>query len=164
MPQKRQGKVSFRSESGFAHQGQRRPDDGCERKADQRRAVVHYHAPVVILATGGFQSNLDMVRKYWPADLPLPDSMLIGGGLNATGSGHEMAEAAGARFANMHYQLNYPTGLKILSILRPRGLNAYTDHSIWVNKTGKRFMSESRDTRKTFPQVAASPRNLLGDF
>ncbi|MBP7766624.1 MAG: FAD-dependent oxidoreductase [Syntrophaceae bacterium] len=121
-------------------------------------AVVHYHAPVVILATGGFQSNLDMVRKHWPADLPLPDSMLIGGGLNATGSGHEMAEAAGARFANMHYQLNYPTGLK--NPFDPsgrRGLNAYTDHSIWVNKTGKRFMSESRDTRKTFPEVARQP-------
>jgi flavocytochrome c len=121
-------------------------------------AAADYHAPVVILATGGFQSNLDMVRKHWPKDLPLPDHMLIGGGLHATGSGHEMAQAVGARLANMHYQLNYPTGLKNpLDPTGRRGLNAYTDHSIWVNKTGRRFMSESRDTRKTFPEVVRQP-------
>lgn len=59
-------------------------------------------------------------------------------------AGHEMAQATGARLTNMHYQLNYPTGLK-----RPsdpsgnRGLNAYCDMSIWVNKTGKRFMKST---------------------
>jgi len=36
-------------------------------------------------------------------------------------------------------------------------LNACTDHSIWVNKTGKRFISESRDTLKTFPEVSRQP-------
>ena len=121
-------------------------------------AQTDFFAPVVILATGGFQSNLDMVRKNWPKDLSFPDQILIGGGQNADGSGHEMAQAAGARLTNMHYQLNYPTGLK-----RPsdpsgnRGLNAYCDMSIWVNKTGKRFMKESRDTRKTFPEVVRQP-------
>lgn len=121
-------------------------------------AQIDFFAPVVILATGGFQSNLDMVRKNWPKDLPFPDEILIGGGLNADGSGHAMAKTVGARLDNMHYQLNYPTGLKRPSnATGHRGLNAYTDHSIWVNKTGKRFMNESRDTRKTFPEVVRQP-------
>lgn len=121
-------------------------------------ASVDYRANIVILATGGFQSNLEMVRKYWPKDLPHPDQILIGGGVNAEGSGHEMAQAAGAQMSNMQYQLNYPTGLKNpFDPSGKRGLNAYTDRSIWVNKTGKRFMNESRDTKKTFPEVVRQP-------
>lgn len=131
---------------------------GIRTKRVKDGVLFDYLAPVVILATGGFQSNLDMVRKHWPKDLPHPDHMLIGGGVNADGSGHEMADAAGARLSNLHYQLNYPTGLKNpFDPSGQRGLNAYTDHSIWVNKTGKRFMSESRDTRKTFPEVVRQP-------
>jgi len=121
-------------------------------------AEIDFIAPVVILATGGFQSNLDMVRKNWPRELPQPDEILLGGGPNAVGSGHKMAEEAGARLVNLQYQLNYPTGLKRPSDpTAPRGLNAYSDESIWVNKTGKRFMSESRDTSKTFPAVVRQP-------
>lgn len=121
-------------------------------------AVIDFISPAVILATGGFQSNLDMVRKNWPKELPYPDEILLGGGPNAVGSGHKMAEEAGARLVNLQYQLNYPTGLKRPSDpAAPRGLNAYSDESIWVNKTGKRFMSESRDTSKTFPAVVRQP-------
>ena len=116
---------------------------------------MDYFASVVILATGGFQSNLKMVRQHWPKDLPFPERFLTGGWINAVGSGHEMAQAAGAKLTNMHYQLNYPTGLPNPAGLR--GINAYNDHSIWVNKTGRRFMRESRDTSVTFPEVLKQP-------
>lgn len=127
-----------------------------ERLKDGKR--IDYPASAVILATGGFQSNLRMVRENWPSELPFPDHLLIGGGLNALGSGHEMAAAAGACLINMQYQLNYPTGLTNPSDAGGRrGMNAYSDKSIWVNKTGRRFMSESRDTRLTFPEVVRQP-------
>ncbi len=121
-------------------------------------AWIDYPASAVVLATGGFQSNLNMVRQNWPAELPFPDHLLIGGGLNAVGTGHEMAAAVGAHMVNMQYQWNYPTGLANPSDSGGRrGMNAYSDKSIWVNKMGRRFMSESRDTKLTFPEVVRQP-------
>jgi predicted oxidoreductase len=72
---------------------------------------LFYRAPVVILATGGFQSNLAMVREHWPPKLPFPDRFLLGSGINATGSGHRMAQEAGADLSNMTRQWNYVRGL-----------------------------------------------------
>ena len=53
---------------------------------------VELHARVVVLATGGFQSNLAMVRASWPSDVPFPERFLVGSGLNSTGTGHEVAD------------------------------------------------------------------------
>ena len=42
-----------------------------------------FRASAVILATGGFQSNLEMVREFWPQDLKFPDRLLFSAGFNA---------------------------------------------------------------------------------
>src|SRR5207245_2502882 len=49
----------------------------------------------VVLATGGFQSNLDMVREFWPAEFRFPQRILVGSGRNSIGLGHQMAVAVG---------------------------------------------------------------------
>jgi flavocytochrome c len=111
-----------------------------------------YRAPVVILATGGFQSNLDIVRENWPKGLPFPDQLLIGSGINSTGSGIRMAQEAGADLSNMDYQWNYVTGLP--DPRHPgmnRGLQAQNKSSIWVNAQGKRYVSEYDSPKKSFP-------------
>jgi flavocytochrome c len=111
-----------------------------------------YRAPVVILATGGFQSNLDMVRENWPKGLQFPDRFLVGSGINSTGLGHRMAREAGADLSNMDHQWNYVTGL--LDPRHPgmnRGLQAKNESSIWVNAQGKRFVSEYDGPKKNFP-------------
>ena len=119
---------------------------------------IDYLAPVVILATGGFQGNMKMVQKYWPERQPFPERILKGAGINATGSGHEMAQAVGARLFNMQYQWNYATGLQSPSdITGSRGLNAFSQQSIWVNKAGSRFVNESQDTKMTFPELIKQP-------
>jgi flavocytochrome c len=115
-----------------------------------------FRATAVILATGGFQSNLQMVREFWPRNLPFPDGMLAGSGLNSVGSGHEVARQAGAGFYNMDHQWNYSTGLP--DPRYPglhRGLNARNNHSIWVNSSGKRFVNELAGTKVTFPALLA---------
>jgi uncharacterized protein len=120
-----------------------------------------YLARVVILATGGFQNNMEMVREYWPKDLPFPERLLFGGGPNAAGSGHGMAKAAGAQLRNMSYQWNYSTGLPDPRDLSgQRGLNAFSRESIWVNKAGRRFVTESQDTKATFPAVLRQPGSM----
>ena len=119
---------------------------------------IDYLAPVVILATGGFQGNMKMVQSYWPEKQPLPERILTGAGINATGSGHEIAQAIGARLVNMHYQWNYSTGLQSpTDSTGSRGLNAFSQQSIWVNKAGRRFVNESQDTKVTFPELIKQP-------
>ena len=111
-----------------------------------------YGAPVVILATGGFQNNLDMVRENWPKGLQFPDRFLTGSGINSTGLGHRMAREAGADLSNMDHQWNYVTGLP--DPRHPgmnRGLQAKNESSIWVNVQGKRFVSEYDGPKKNFP-------------
>lgn len=97
----------------------------------------------VILATGGFQSNLEMVREFWPRETPFPARLLAGSGVNSTGSGHDIARGAGAAFQRMDHQWNYATGLP--DPRYPglnRGLNASNYLSIWVNAQGRRFTAE----------------------
>jgi len=119
---------------------------------------IDYLARVVILATGGFQNNMEMVHEYWPKDLPFPERFLLGAWPNAVGSGHGMAKTAGAQLRNMSYQWNYSTGLPDPHDLPGwRGLNAFSQQSIWVNKAGRRFVNESQDTKTTFPAVLRQP-------
>jgi predicted oxidoreductase len=120
--------------------------------------LIDFTAPVVILATGGFQSNMNMVREYWPTGLPFPERLLIGAGVNAVGSGHEMAQTVSAQLKNMSNQWNYVTGLPDPNDQAGRrGLNAFSQQSIWVNKEGRRFVSESQNTKATFQEVLRQP-------
>jgi uncharacterized protein len=113
---------------------------------------------VVVLATGGFQSNLDMVRENWPSGMPFPSRLLIGSGINSVGLGHKLAQAAGAALTRLDHQWNYITGLP--DPRDPdarRGLNAYAMDSVWVNAEGKRFMAERSSTKFGMPLVLKQP-------
>lgn len=83
-------------------------------------------ARVVVLATGGFQSNLEKVRASWPPNAPFPERLLVGAGVNALGTGHDVAQAAGAALTRLDHQWNYITGLPDPRFPgTARGLNAY---------------------------------------
>jgi len=105
----------------------------------------------VVLATGGFQSNLDMVRSFWPKDVRFPEGLLAGSGLNSLGFGHRVAEKSGAVLHQMDHQWNYATGLPDPRYPDgKRGLNASNDDSIWVNASGKRFVNEQSSNKEQF--------------
>ncbi|MCH2124703.1 MAG: FAD-dependent oxidoreductase, partial [Pirellulaceae bacterium] len=70
-----------------------------------------FMADAVVLATGGFQNNLDMVREFWPAEFKFPERILAGSGRHSIGLGHRMAQRAGAELVKMDYQWNYYSGL-----------------------------------------------------
>ncbi|MDA1054748.1 MAG: FAD-dependent oxidoreductase [Planctomycetota bacterium] len=94
----------------------------------------------VILATGGFQSNLDMVREFWPAEFRFPERILAGSGRNSIGLGHQMTQAVGGELVHMDYQWNYFTGLPDPRYPGSnRGLNATNLYGILVNAEGRRF-------------------------
>jgi predicted oxidoreductase len=120
-------------------------------RTDETRS---FYAGAVILATGGFQSNLALLREYWPKNLSFPERMLIGSGVNSVGSGHAMAKQLGAVFYNMDHQWNYPFGLIDPRYPgRNRGLNAQNPAGIWVNTQGKRFTNEVTTPKLALPDV-----------
>ncbi len=96
----------------------------------------------VILATGGFQNNLDMVREFWPAEFRFPERILAGSGKNSIGLGHQMAKAVGGDLVKMDHQWNYFTGLPDpRSPGSNRGLNATNLYGILVNSGGQQFVN-----------------------
>jgi predicted oxidoreductase len=105
-----------------------------------------FRATSVVLATGGFESNLELVRQHWPSVLPGLEGgakILLGGGINSLGSGFDVATAGGAALTNLDHQLFYGTGL--VDPRDPsgrRGLNSFNPKSIWVNAQGRRFVRE----------------------
>lgn len=111
-------------------------------QVDDTRKGSHreFRGKAVILATGGFQSNLDMVREFWPAQFRFPKKILAGSGRNSVGHGHKLAQSVGGSLFHMDYQWNYFTGLP-----DPRypgkdlGLNATNLYGILVNSDGRRF-------------------------
>lgn len=115
---------------------------------------VTLSASSVVLATGGFQSNLHMVRDFWPQKLKFPETLLYGSGPRAVGSGHKLAAKTGAVLTNMDHQWNYSTGIPDPRYPGSgRGMFARIAASIWVNSEGKRFVNESASYKVTFPAV-----------
>ena len=120
-----------------------------------------HRGAAVVLATGGFQSNLQRVRASWPAGQPKPARILAGSGVNSLGDGLDLAARAGAAIRDLDHQWNYSTGLPDPRFPKSeRGLNAETPQSIWVNAAGARFVDESAGTKVTFPALLAQPGSV----
>lgn len=122
-------------------------DDGVVHGAEMERAdgtTFQVMAKRVIIATGGFEWNEDLVRTFLPGA-----SIAPAGSPDNTGDGLEMAMAAGARLGNMrnawwcpvvrvpgHEQFGKPAvHLILLERTRPR--------SLMVNQKGVRFTNEA---------------------
>lgn len=108
----------------------------------------------VVLATGGFQSNLDLVREFWPAEFDFPKTILAGSGRHSIGLGHEMVREIGGDLVKMDYQWNYYSGLP--DPQNPgsnKGLNAANMWGILVNWQGKRFANDHGWAKDVMPAL-----------
>ena len=129
------------------------------RTIDQRTGGTNeLRATCVLLATGGFESNLELVRANWPRYFPglsTSTRVLLGSGINALGSGLDIAGKADASLTRLDHQLFYSTGL--VDPRDPtgrRGLHAYNRFSIWVNAQGNRFVYDGQpDPKLQLPAV-----------
>ncbi len=112
------------------------------------------HGKAVVLATGGFQSNLDMVREFWPAEFRFPEKVLAGSGRNSIGLGHQLAQTAGGDLVHMDYQWNYFTGLPDPRYPGTnRGLNATNLYGILVNAEGQQFANFHGWAKEVMPAL-----------
>ncbi|HSG65199.1 MAG TPA: FAD-dependent oxidoreductase, partial [Gammaproteobacteria bacterium] len=125
--------------------------EGLDYRAGER---FELRAHRVILATGGFQSNIEMVKANWRSDLPAPGAIYSMSGHNSRGRGHRMAEEAGAALVHLDRQYNgYTIVPDMLGLDQERGYTAGNARSIWVNKDGRRFVTELGIDRYVFDKV-----------
>lgn len=93
----------------------------------------------VIVATGGFGSNLDMRVKYNPE---MDEKILSTNTVGSTGDGIVMAEQIGGAIVDMEYIQTYPTCDPERGTLLYVGDVRLEGRSILVNLEGKRFVEE----------------------
>ena len=103
---------------------------------DKDGNTVTVNAKSVILATGGFGANLDMVTEYKP-DLA---GFMTTNAAGAQGQGIEMATAIGAGTVDMDQIQIHPTVEANTAALITEGLRG--DGAILVNANGERFTDE----------------------
>lgn len=93
----------------------------------------------VILATGGFGSNIEMRKQYNPM---MDEKILSTNSVGSTGDGIIMAQALGAQVVDMEYIQTYPTCDVETGALLYVGDVRLEGRSILVNLEGKRFVEE----------------------
>lgn len=119
-------------------------------------------AGAVILATGGFQSNLNMVREFWPAEFRFPDRILTGSGTNSVGHGHKLAQSVGGDLVKMDHQWNYFTGIPDPRYPgTDRGVSAANMYGIIVNSEGRRFANLLDWAKEVMPPLLRQERATL---
>ena len=105
-------------------------------QAESKSANYTIRSKAVILATGGFGNNEDMVVHYKP-DLKGTVTTSAPG---VTGDGIIMAEAVGADLVDIDQIQLHPTVEQSTSMLITEGVRG--DGAILVNQEGKRFINE----------------------
>lgn len=114
-------------------------------KGESNGQDMEIRAKVVIIATGGFASNVEMRKEYVPAlteNLPTTNSPAI------VGEGIKMAELVDANLLGMEYIQSLPLGNPKDGTLNGWIGGAGVEYYYQVNQEGKRFMAEDgrRDT------------------
>ncbi len=109
-------------------------------KAESDGKEITYNASKsVVLATGGFGSNLEMRIANNPQ---MDEKILSTNSVGSTGDGITMAEALGAQTVDMQYIQTYPTCDPETGTLLYVGDVRLEGRAILVNLEGKRFVEE----------------------
>lgn len=105
---------------------------------------VEFRARAVVMASGGFANNAEMVHEH-AGKARGAERILLGGGVGARGEGHRVLADVGAQFVNMdavwmraHGTPDFedPSGKRGLMV---RGLGG----DVWLNQAGQRFHNEA---------------------
>ncbi len=105
-------------------------------QAESETSILTINAKAVILATGGFGGNLEMVAKYKPT----LSGYVTTNAPSATGDGIVMAEEAGAALVDMEQIQTHPTVHQKSSIMLTESVRG--GGAILVNQSGLRFINE----------------------
>jgi flavocytochrome c len=106
--------------------------------------TIEIRSKNVVVATGGFNSNLDMVLEHRPEFKKF--KVMEGSGLGAKGTGHKMIKELGGYFTHMEHIWFYVYATPdYRDPQQRRGLVfRMVPGYIWFNQQGRRFHNESR--------------------
>jgi flavocytochrome c len=108
-----------------------------------KNETIDIHSKAVVVATGGFNSNLDMVLEHRPEFKKF--KVMEGSGFGAKGTGHKMVRELGGYFTHMENIWFYVYATP--DYRDPQGRRGLvfrlTPGYIWFNQQGKRFHNES---------------------
>lgn len=131
---------------------------GIEGAHERTGRTIRLNAPSVVLATGGFEGSIELVKRNWPRELAVPETILIGGGIHATGSGLYLAKEAGATTSRMDHQWLYARGIPDPRYPgTQRGLSVINRAGIMVNREGNRYHREVSGEKIAFPAMVQQP-------
>jgi flavocytochrome c len=111
--------------------------------AHRNDEALDIHAKAVVVATGGFNSNLDMVLQHRPEFKNF--RVMEGSGFGAKGEGHRMIGELGGYFTHMEHIWFYVYATPdYRDPKQRRGLVfRMVPGYLWFNQQGKRFHNES---------------------
>lgn len=115
-------------------------------KVQHQNETYEIHAKAVILATGGYSANVELIEKYAPAYSELNTSNQMG----ATGDFVPVFEDAGYKLENMDMIRAFPY---IISVRRD--LTSGGDIFLLINEKGERFVDEAATDLKLANALAA---------
>lgn len=138
---------------------------GCRGVRENDGAAFEGRAPVVVIAGGGINGDLDRVRAHWHADWGRPPADLLNGSHRfADGRLHDAAVRAGAVLTHLDRMWNYAAGV---AHPRPRqaahGLSLVPPRSaLWLDWRGHRIgplpLVSGYDTRDLVTQICRQER------
>jgi flavocytochrome c len=117
---------------------------GFEGRDVRTGAPISVRSKAVVVATGGFNSNLEMVLEFAPA--LAKDRILAGSGVGSTGNGHKLVREVGGYLTHMDHIWFYVYATPdYRDPAQRRGLVfRLVPGNIWVNQQGRRFHNEAR--------------------
>ena len=128
-----------------------------------------YAAGAVVLATGGFESNGEMVRKYLGQEVHETAFARRASSLSHAGDGQLMAMEAGASFAKHPFLIHCRAedkawegpGVRPNNLGGPiRALPHIYRWGLWINKRGMRFIDESEESDQASTAIMRQPEGV----
>lgn len=121
-------------------------------------------APLVLVASGGINGDIERVKKEWDQSWGEPPQHILNGAHQfADGTLHDAVESINGSVTKLHQMWNYPGGIhhprptvekEGLSFLPPKS-------AIWLDATGKRFgpppLVTGFDTHLVCKRIASDP-------
>lgn len=121
-------------------------------------SVYTFNAKAVVLATGGFGNNVDMLSD----DMK---TVLYYGPMSSTGDGQQMAKEVGAQFQLMEYGKRYPNGVEVSPRIGKStiygGYASFDVSGILVNKAGERVVNERASNKTVLTAQLSQPERQL---
>lgn len=123
------------------------------------------HADHVVVATGGINGSMELVRKHWHADWNRPPEVILNGSHRfADGLLHRAVTEVGGKLTHLDKMWNYAAGVHHPRPRKPgHGLSLIPPRSaLWLNWRGERMgpqpLVSGFDTRRLVRDICAQER------